>query len=349
MKIRVMIVDDSLFMRAMLRYVIESDPLDRFEVVANATDGNDAIRKLRTTPIDVITLDVEMPYKNGLETLKDIMKDQPKPVIMLSSLTKPNATTTVEALTYGAFDFITKPDDAKELKAIREEILTKLFLASKAAGKVKPPVTQTWKPVVKARPVIKPERTAISNVIAIGTSTGGPNALREIIRQFPENFNGAVVIAQHMPEGNFTTSLAKHLDQMASLHVKEAEHNERVQQGYVYIAPGGKHLELKQDGSYVKMVIHERQSLHKPSVDFLFFSLAELSSSIKKIGIVLTGMGSDGKMGAHLLKEKGAIILAESEETCVVYGMPRKIIEFQLADYVEPLPSIVPRTLGLLN
>ena len=341
MAINVMIVDDSIIIRALLKEIIENDPQKRFKVIASAANGEDALVKLNSFPIDVITMDVEMPKKNGLETVKEIMMINPKPIIMLSSLTKKGAKETIEALSFGAIDFITKPENKMDFIQLKTEVCEKLALAFR---------TKQHKPVFEAsavpsKPVIKtPLNEPLSNLLLIGCSTGGPKALHKIVSQIPADFPAAIVIVQHMPDGGYTASLAEHLNRVSTFAIKEAEDGDELKNGTIYIAPGGHHTEIYNRSGKLRVVLNKREAVsgHRPSVDAMFASVARLKPQIPVYGIVLTGMGSDGTKGAHALKTMGAKIIAESEETAVIFGMPKQVINQNLADQVLKLQDIVP-------
>jgi two-component system, chemotaxis family, protein-glutamate methylesterase/glutaminase len=345
MAIKVMIVDDSLFIRAILRHLISEDPKKRFVVTAAATDGEDALRKLKYHDVDVITMDIEMPKKNGLETTKEIMKTSPKPIIMLSSLTKNGAKETVESLALGAVDFITKPSNHVDMSSLKEEIYEKLYHASCVPQKkLKRQVSFRDKQTSPSFSISQ----KLSAIIAVGCSTGGPNALRTFASQLPESLPAGIVVVQHMPAGGYIESLSDHLNQISSFHVTTGKNGEELTNGKMILAPGGFHMELKKHHDKVVTMINDDPPISglRPSVDRLFHSISSLDISdlISIYGVILTGMGSDGLGGIKDLKpKKNAIIFAESKDTAVVYGMPKKIVENGLADYTENLEYIVPK------
>jgi len=354
-KIKVMIVDDSFFVRALLRKMLENDdPKNRFEVVASAIDGEDALRKLRTQEIDVITLDIEMPIKNGIDTLKEIMKINPKPTIMLSSLTKSKESAkTIEALSLGAVDFVGKPDENFSLNQLKDEIYEKLEAASKIKPtKMKlfqtpppPPLKETFSFPFKR------EEKQVHSLILIGCSTGGPKALGHLITQLPADLPAAIVVVQHMPEGDHTKNLAKLLNPKSNFEIKEAEDGEELVDGKMYIAPAGFHTEIYKQLNKYRIVLNRRDPVsgHRPSVDVLFSSVAKLNLSIPVFATVLTGMGSDGANGSGELHQKGIPVIAESERTAIIYGMPKQVAVRGYATYQEDLHNVIPKLCQLVK
>lgn len=346
MKIKVLVVDDSAFMRKVISDMISSDP--GMEVVGTARNGEDALQMIFNLLPDVVTMDVEMPKMDGLTALKQIMEVKPMPVIMLSSLTTNGAVETLKALDFGAFDFITKPTSLVKVSApeIREELLSKIKIASR---------TKIAKPVSVARPT-KPQvqvfkrdeskdlfttgRTKFKKLIAIGTSTGGPRALQDVIPFIPKDIDAGILIVQHMPPG-FTKSLADRLDSMSQVRVKEAEDGDIINAGVAYLAPGDSHIKVsKQGGQFViKLDNGDRVSGHKPSVDALMYSIAELNDR-NIIGVIMTGMGSDGAEGLKKVKANRGYIIAQDEESCVVFGMPKSTIKLGVVDKVVGLNNI---------
>lgn len=337
-----MIVDDSIFTRVVVQNILLKDPESRFDIVASAGNGEDALWKLQHQEIDVITLDIEMPGKNGLETLRDIMRIKPKPVVMLSSLTSHGAKSTIDALQLGAVDFILKPNDHHQLKEMQEEIYKKLAVAYRAKNFI-PSETQKFRRYGEQGQNKQVTASSdLTHLIAIGVSTGGPVALRTLLHTLPDQFRGGIVIVQHMPEGGMIQSLVKSLDEICPLPVKEAQDGDEIKDGGVWVAPAGFHIEIyKRSGKY-HTVLNKRENKtgFVPSVDYLFASMARLPNPPSMIGVILTGMGQDGSNAAHAIKQKGAILIAQNEKTCTVFGMPKKIIEKGLADYVEDIDRI---------
>lgn len=346
-KIKVLVVDDSAFMRKVITDFLSEH--SQIEVVGTARNGKDALEKIQSLEPDVVTMDVEMPIMNGIEALKQIMEDHPLPVVMLSSTTKEGAENTILAMHYGAVDFVTKPSGniSLDLYKVKEQIIDKVILASRAnlRGMKKREMIQTIASS-QQRPSSKTEVRSLSKdhknkIVCIGTSTGGPRALQQVLTQLPKHIAAPIVIVQHMPKG-FTKSLAQRLDSLCAISVKEVEHQEELKQGVAYIAPGGAHFTVVSSGK--SLIAHLDYSPprngHRPSVDVLFESVSMLSD-YEKIVVIMTGMGSDGTVGLKQLKEKGDTkAIAESEDTAVVFGMPKSAIATNLVDDVVPLEGI---------
>lgn len=340
---KVLVVDDSAFMRKIISDLIKEDPL--FEVIGVAKNGREAIIMTKELRPDVITMDVAMPIMNGIEALQAIMREHPIPVIMLSSMTGVGTQETIQALELGAVDFVRKPSGSisLDLHIIKDHILDKLKIAVHAKVSFLQPVKVI--PIVPQKKVHAPTieksnsdnmSNSFQHVVAIGTSTGGPRALQVVLSGLPPNFPAPVLIVQHMPP-NFTKSLSIRLDTYCELHVVEAEDGMKVQAGTVYIAPGGLHMSmirLNNNHFVIKLSKEEPRSGHRPSVDVLFESLIPLKE-LKRHIIIMTGMGSDGAKTMKKLKITGAsTTIAESEETCIVFGMPRAAIELGGVDYI---------------
>ncbi|MFB5660545.1 chemotaxis response regulator protein-glutamate methylesterase [Alteribacillus sp. HJP-4] len=337
--IRVLVVDDSAFMRKLLTDFIEEQP--DMTVAATARNGRDALLKLEIITVDVITLDVEMPKLNGIETLQAIMNTFRIPVVMVSSLTSEGARHTLRALEIGAVDVIAKPSGSfsPDLYKIKKELTAKLRAASGAnLSSANIIHRQNIEPIVFEEVVLPANR-----IIAIGTSTGGPKALQHILPLLDTHVDAPIVIVQHMPS-TFTRSLAERLNQLSSIIVKEASDAEIIQKGTAYIAPGGKHLRIINMGSALVTKVTEDMPVngHRPSVDVLFSSLSSLKNW-GVVAVVLTGMGSDGKEGLIRIKaERTSISISESRETAVVYGMPKAAREEAGADISLRLHEIAP-------
>lgn len=340
---KVLVVDDSAFMRKIISDLIMEDP--QFEVIGTAKNGREAVEKIRELRPDVVTMDVAMPVMNGLEALQIIMNENPIPVIMLSSMTGIGTQETIQALELGAVDFVRKPSGSisLDLHIVKECILDKLRIAVHAKVKALHRFSEITAPTEKVQPSLidtdtnaKAKVIPFQHVVAIGTSTGGPRALQTVLSGLPQNYAAPVLIVQHMPP-NFTKSLAIRLDTYCSLHVVEAEDGMKVRAGIVYIAPGGWHMSMiriQSDHFIIKLNKEEPRAGHRPSVDVLFESLIPLKDLQRHI-IIMTGMGSDGARMMKRLKESGAdTTIAESEETCIVYGMPRAAIELGGVDYI---------------
>lgn len=338
-----MIVDDAILMRAMLKNIIESDPQKRFTVVASALDGVDALNKLKRQEVDVILMDIEMPRKNGLETLEEIMSTEPKPVVMFSSLTKKGAKEMIEALSYGAVDFLSKPDIGVDIKILRDEIREKLYQASKVKNGLRQKKDTSFTESVRSIP----KSSTLTNLVLLGCSTGGPNALREILPQIQATTKTAVLVVQHMPPGGYTASLAEYLDQICTFKVMEAAEGMDVLDGNIYIAPGGYHMGVLKRGNRLQISLNRKEPVSglRPSVDEMFDSVYRSEIQVPVYATILTGMGSDGSLGAETLKKGRKLktkVIAESKNTAIIYGMPRKIVEKGLADVVLDLNKIIP-------
>lgn len=333
--IRVLIIDDSTFVRQALTRMLASDP--GIEVVGSAADGNEGHRKACALRPDVITLDVKMPKMDGLEALRRIMKDCPAPVLLLSSHTTEGADVTLRGLEIGAVDFVDKSSvkGHMNLLELAEELKAKVrALASVPKERVALLQPRPW-PMPPARLPARVSHGA--EVVVIGTSTGGPPALQAIIPRLPEGFRSAVLVVQHMPVG-FTRSLAERLDSRSVLNVREAEDGEIVTAGSVLVAPAGRHMKVRRRGkeTHVWLDDEPRSSLHRPSIDVLMASVARVYGA-RVLGIVLTGMGSDGVLGLRAIREAGGRALAESEETSIIYGMPKAAVEAGVVDASIPL------------
>ncbi|MGG3889085.1 protein-glutamate methylesterase/protein-glutamine glutaminase [Metabacillus fastidiosus] len=359
-KITVLVVDDSAFMRKLICDFLSEE--EEFEVIGTARNGFDAIKKIEQFDPSVVTMDVEMPIMNGIEALKEIMQRFPRPVIMLSSTTKEGAENTIHSLQLGAFDFITKPSGAisLDLYKVKDEIKKKVRAAKRANLGNNEQIKKTIKKlstyskmdvVREKRPIVQTVDTSKQKAfICIGTSTGGPRALQQVIPDFPSDLNAPIFIVQHMPAG-FTKSLATRLDTLSNIHVKEAEDGEIVKNGVAYIAPGGFHLKVVKVGMTLAIKLDQSplRNGHRPSVDVMFESVSELSD-YKKIAVVMTGMGSDGAKGLTELKTAGNVkVIAESEETSVVFGMPKAAVRTNLVDTVENLENITKTVLKFLQ
>lgn len=333
--IKVLIVDDSLVMRKAISRMLSKDP--DIQIVGTAINGRDAIEKVETSKPDVVTMDVEMPVMDGLEALRQIMSKNPIPVIMLSALTKEGAEITMEALNLGACDYVTKDfaNMANSLAAKEAEIVAKVKNVAK--NKVKfllRKLDVTKKPIV-----LDPDQKIKHEVLSIGASTGGPPALQHILSKLPKDFPVPVIIAQHMPK-LFTQSFSQRLNAISQLHVKEAEENEQLVPGVALIVPGDTHVALRRKGKEVIVeFVNGTQYIYRPSVDLLMSSTADVYQE-QSIGVVLTGMGNDGLSGMRDMRSKNGYIIAQDEETCVVYGMPKAVITAKLADAILPIDKI---------
>ncbi len=341
--IKVLVVDDSSFMRKVITDIL-TDSGD-IEVAATAKNGFEAIELVDKLNPDVITLDIEMPVMDGLSCLKALMEKSFIPVIMLSSLTKEGADCTIEALGYGAVDFITKPRNIFDMSGEekKHEIIFKVKTAARLKGRKKT-VTNIQIPIKgpKDKGNIKNKDGTLDYLVAIGTSTGGPKALQNVVPFIPGGLPAAILIVQHMPPG-FTRSLAERLDSISQVSVKEAEDGDIVKAGWVYIAPGGNHMlvEKIQSGEIrIKLSKADPIGGHRPSVNAMMDSVAELEFE-NTIGVIMTGMGADGSEGVvNIKKRSSGYIIAQDEESCVVYGMPKMAVQTGVVDAVVPLNQI---------
>lgn len=344
--IRVLVVDDSAFMRKVISDIVNDDP--DMEVVGKARDGRDALRKIEELKPDVVTMDIEMPDMDGLAALKQLMESDPVPVIMISSLTKHGAEQTFKALQLGAVDFIAKPSGqiSLDIDKVKDEIIRKIKTAAGTKNKL---ANFKYKEIVKpVQPVVtavkKIDRSsALEKIVLIGTSTGGPKALHEVIPRLPANINAGILIVQHMPAG-FTRSLAERLDSMSQIKVKEAEHGEKIVAGCAYIAPGDYHLKVNRPATglhelIVNLTKDPPQGGHRPSVDTMLESAAQHFWA-DMVCVIMTGMGHDGSRGVQLIKERGGKVIAEHQSTCIVYGMPKAAVETGCVDKVVMLQDI---------
>ncbi len=332
--IRVLVVDDSAFMRKALTKMLEGDP--QIEVVGIARDGIEALEKVAELDPDLVTLDVEMPKMDGLEALGRIMAERPRPVLMVSSLTDEGAEVTLQALDAGALDFIPKGSSGNLLGVMQIEASLRDKVKVLARRRVRPAEPRP----APARPEQSMARLGPARYVAIGASTGGPPALQKFFSSLPADFPAPVVVVQHMPKA-FTGPFARRLSGVGPLEVKEAETGDRLERGHAFVAPGGSHLVLRNQGGGIVLQVTDRppDTLHKPSVDVTFRSFAEVIGR-PTLAVVLTGMGSDGLEGVRALKGTGCSAIAQEARSCVVYGMPRAVVEAGLADAVLPVESV---------
>ena len=367
--IRILIADDSAFMRKVLSDLFKSQ--SDFEVVSTAVNGQDAIEKVKKFQPDVLTLDVIMPVMDGLNALAVIMEQCPLPVVMVSSTTQKGTNETIRALALGAVDFVSKAGGAiSKIDTIKDEILMKCRLAAKTHARKnfaasKPlvytplPVEPTTRrvevkrrtglvlgqrPTITRTPAAAPVKKIIpgtgKKIVAIGTSTGGPQALQAVITRLPGNLPCGVVVVQHMPAG-FTRSLAERLNSISEIKVKEAEHDEIIRPGQVYIAPGDYHLRIVPAGGGERKIAlsqEPRVGNLRPTVNYMFESAAQFGRDL--ISVIMTGMGSDGCEGMKKVKATGGWSIAQDENSCVVYGMPKAVVDAGLADEIKPLNKI---------
>ena len=349
MPINVLLVDDSVFIRKVIKSIIEKDPM--IKVIGSANNGASAIIKNNELNPDVIVLDIEMPLLDGLSCLMTIMETNPKPVVMLSALTGVGTEATLRSLELGAVDFVAKPSAKDSLEQIADELISKIKLAAKVQVKpIRPPDSLSRKKDSNLPGYPQGTGLMAEQIVAIGISTGGPPVLAQIFKEFPENFPAAVLVAQHMPEG-FTYSLAARLDQISTLGVKEAADGDIPFAGCAYIAPGYGHLTLdRQSGGGYVLRVEKTDKVKgcRPSVNMLFSSVSETAGS-DAIGLIMTGMGSDGAVGIKHIRDLGGYTIAQDRESSVVYGMNRVAVEMDAIDEIVKLDKIVKKIVEYIN
>lgn len=338
---RVLVVDDSAFMRSLISDFLQQDPT--LHVIATARNGLEAVRKVKELHPDVVTLDLEMPEMDGLSALQIIMRDTPVPVVIVSAMGDKDASITVKALAAGALDFVAKPSGAVsvDLGRIKDELIAKVRAAAAAdVSRLKPPLREIAGPLPPLRHPGEGPRA-----VGIAASTGGPRAIEVLLTSLPRTLACPLFIVQHMPAG-LTASFAERLSWVTSLEVAEAHDGEVPRPGIAYLAPGDHHMEVDLQGSKVTVIVHrgERVNSIRPSADPLFSSLARAFGA-DTIGVVLTGMGVDGARGLLRMREAGGFTMAQSAESCVVYGMPRAAIAMGAAEKILALEEIGPEIL----
>lgn len=348
-KIKVMLVDDSAVVRQVLAAVLARDP--ELEVIATAADPLFAMNKMNQNWPDVVVLDVEMPRMDGITFLKQVMAVRPTPVVICSTLTEKGAATSVQAMSAGAVAIVTKPkqglrdflaSDAGDLvQTVKEAAAADMRRLRASIPSVPSPVQELQKPLTAAD--IREKATAMAvttdKLVAIGTSTGGTQALELVLSALPADAPG-IVIVQHMPE-KFTAAFADRLNKICQIEVREAAHGDRVLDGLALVAPGGKHMQLRRNGAQYQVDIFDGPPVnrHKPSVDVLFRSVAKHAGA-NALGVIMTGMGDDGALGLLEMHQAGAETLAQDEKTCVVYGMPKEAVKHGAVDRIVPLQEI---------
>lgn len=384
--IKVLIVDDSAFMRSALTRMLEEDP--EIKVIGQAGDGEEGLRKVEELNPDLVTLDLEMPRLDGIGMLERLMKTNPKPVLIVSSLSVEGAEPTLRALEAGALDFIPKyQEGGYSLDFLRRELHGKIKAVARrgrfmrplasprveSRSRVEVPAASGFRP----RPSFSLSRNAVSSpsgvreqfrfpahslggaspmghvlpsaarvgrpkrdIVAIGVSTGGPPAVQKVLSALPADFPACILIAQHMP-ATFTEAFARRLDNVCKIHVSEARGGDKIGPGLAYVCPGGRHLRLDMHGPlpFIDVVSEPADALYKPSVNVLMESAGN-SMGRRVVGVTMTGMGSDGVEGSRILKEKGGYLIAQNEASCVVYGMPKAVVDAGLADEVVGVDSL---------
>ncbi len=346
-KIKVIVIDDSALIRALLKEIINQQP--DMEVIGAAPDPIVAREMIRSLNPDIITLDVEMPKMDGLDFLERLMRLRPTPVLMISTLTERGSETALRALELGAVDFIAKPklDIQQGMKEYSDEIASKIRIAAKAHVRTLTAPTASSSNASNPSP-IRNRITSTEKILVFGASTGGTEALKAVLMDLPPDCPG-IVIAQHMPEG-FTKSFAARLNTLCKINVKEAEHGDRILPGHAYLAPGHSHLLVGRSGAnYVcELSQSEPVNRHRPSVEVLYRSAAQHAGP-NAVGIILTGMGKDGAQGMKEMHDAGAYTFAQDEASCVVFGMPKEAIAQGGVDEVVPLNKMAGRILAYLT
>lgn len=339
-EIKVLVVDDSAFMRKIISDILNSD--NEINVIDVASNGREALEKVKLLKPDVVTLDIEMPIMDGLTCLKEMLINDYVPVIMLSSLTKEGADHTIRALEAGAVDFITKPTNIFKMSSDDKikELIEKVKVA-KSTIRIRKSKASTKSIVLRPKEEIVKSNN-IKKIVAIGTSTGGPKALQDVIPLIPGDASAAFLVVQHMPPG-FTKSLAERLNNLSEVVVKEAENGDIIKPGYVYIAPGDYHMHLeKLEDKNLRIRLTQEPPVggHRPAVNVMMESLSKTGLT-NIIGVIMTGMGGDGSEGVKRLKEvNNGYIIAQDEASCVVYGMPKVAVQTGVVDSVVPLKEI---------
>lgn len=347
MAIKVLVVDDSAFMRKLISEILSEH--DDIKVVATARNGLDGLEKLNKYDIDVVTLDLEMPVLDGLATIEKIMSSNPLPILVLSGVTERSLDYTMKALSKGAIDFIAKPSGSisLDLRKVSEELVTKLRSLAKVTPKqyIRKPPDRTSPRQTITSPKIKGYSVS-KNIIVIGASTGGPRALEQLLVNFPPDVSAGILVVQHMPK-NFTRSLAVRLDSLSALKIREANEGDYIIDGQVLIAPGDYHLKIDKNK---QIMLNQEPPVKylRPAIDVTMLSLPQVFRN-HIIGVILTGMGSDGAVGMACIKEYGGYTIAQDEATSTIYSMPRAVYEQGNADYVLPLEKITDCVVSLTN
>jgi len=346
-RIKVLIIDDSALVRTMLSRVLGAEP--GLEVVGTAPDAFVAREKIKLLNPDVLTLDVEMPRMDGLQFLRNLMRLRPMPVVMCSSLTQRGADVTLAALELGAVEFVAKPkvDVEHAFEQYSEELIAKLYIAANARVRplgTRPP--RSTAQTMSVRAALEHRYRTTDQIIAIGASTGGTEAIRAILESMPANAPG-MVITQHIPRA-FSGQFAARMDSMSQMNVKEAEDGDLVQTGHAYIAPGDQHLVVVRDGARYRCKLSDEAPLnhHRPSVDVLFQSVAQQVGR-NAMGVLLTGMGADGARGLLSMRQQGAFTLAQDERSSVVWGMPGAAVALGAVDRILPIEEMASALLRL--
>ncbi|TBR43158.1 chemotaxis response regulator protein-glutamate methylesterase [Marinomonas agarivorans] len=345
MPVNVLVVDDSGFFRRRLVEIFSADP--RLKVIDTASNGKEAVDKVAALKPDVVTMDYEMPVLDGIAAVQNIMKQNPTPVLMFSSLTHEGARVTLDALEAGAVDFMPKnfEDISGDSTVVKKLLIDRVLAVARTnvGGQSKPSYTPVKKvapePIVTERGVIIPRRRKNTSLVAIGTSTGGPMALQAVLTKLPKTISVPLVLIQHMPAA-FTNAFAERLNQICEITVKEAKDGDKLTAGVALLAPGGKQMMVDpRNGGSVRILDGDERLNYKPSVDVTFGSASKCFPG-KVLSIVMTGMGADGREGARMLKKAGSRVWTQSEESCVIYGMPMAVEKEGLSDDVIHLEQI---------
>jgi two-component system chemotaxis response regulator CheB len=341
-KLRVLIVDDSAFMRMAIRSILKRDP--NIEIVGTANNGADGVAQVLALRPDIVTMDIEMPVMDGIAAVREIMRKAPTRVIMVSTLTREGATATFDALEAGAVDYVSKSaaDTGIEQRGFQDELLFKINGATSTIFTRKAPLTMASPPHNGSSPTRPRPLSLKPDFVGIGASTGGPVALQEVLSHIPASFSHGIMVVIHMPKA-FTGPFSERLNNKCALSVKEAADGDLLLPGNVLIAPGGRHTTLVRKGGGIMVqtvsIDCHPQFVYVPSVDMMMMTLSDASKG-PVLGVILTGMGSDGLKGMRYLKEKGGATLVQDQATSTIYGMPKSCIEAGIADEVLPLDRI---------
>jgi len=344
-KTRVLIVDDSAFMRKVLETIFNSDP--QLQVAGHAKDGREAVALAESLRPDVITMDINMPHVDGLQATAQIMTTNPRPIVIVSSDSREGASSTLKSLELGAIEFVAKPSGAIDLdmQSVREELLRKVKMAAKVrVVRTASRLAATLQSSSVSRPAIAPAPSASANldqrfpVVVLAASTGGPATVMRLAPGFTKEFPGAVILVQHMP-ASFTTQYAAQLAEFTEIRVKEAEHGETLQPGTFYICPGGQHFKVNPLGRVQLDGATGRIAGYLPNIDVTMESVATFAGALS-IAAVLTGMGADGAQGAKAIKKAGGLVIAQDEASSVIFGMPAEAIKLNVVDHVLGIDDI---------
>ena len=348
-KFRVLIVDDSAFMRKVLEQIFNADA--QFQVAGHAKDGREAVSLAESLKPDLITMDINMPHVDGLQATAQIMTTNPRPIVIVSSESREGASSTLKALELGAIEFIAKPSSGIDLdmQSVKDDLLRKSRMAAKVrvvrtASRLASSVQKLKTDAAPSAPSTRPASTAAPDqrfpIVVLAASTGGPATVMRLAPGFTRDFPAAIFVVQHMP-ATFTTQYAAQLAEFTNIRVKEAEQNDTVQPGTLYICPGAQHLKIASSGKIQLDAKSGRINGYLPNIDITMESVAAYAGPMS-IGVVLTGMGNDSAHGAKAIKSAGGLVLAQDEATCVIFGMPAEAIKVKAVDKVLPIDDIYP-------